>query len=134
MSTNPAKTDASSASSNAVKDPDQWATGDESMTGAQASYLKTLCDEAGETFDPHLSKAEMMGGVNRFYDEYYFRPKVVWRIVKEALWDSHERKRLYHEATSFLKLRSERWKWVREGGDAEKPMVAVAGSGAGRLT
>ena len=62
----------------------------------------------------------MMGGVNRFYDEYYFRPKVVWRIVKEALWDSHERKRLYHEATSFLKLRSERWKWVREGGDAEK--------------
>jgi len=47
----------------------------------------------------------------------YFRPKVVWRIVKEALWDSHERKRLYHEATEFLKLRAERLKWVRKGGD-----------------
>ena len=62
----------------------------------------------------------MMAGVNRFYDEYYFRPKVVWRIVKEALWDSHERKRLYHEATDFLKLRAERLKWAREGGDSPK--------------
>ncbi len=70
----------------------------------------------------------MMAGVNRFYDEYYFRPRVVWRIVKEALWDSHERKRLYDEATSFLKLRSERWKWVRQGGDIEKPMVVVPGT------
>src|SRR3974390_3787884 len=45
---------------------------------------------------PHLSKAEMMAGVNRFSDEYYFRPRVAWRIVREALWDSHERKRVYH--------------------------------------
>ena len=67
----------------------------------------------------------MMAGVNRFYDDYYFRPKVVWRIVKEALWDGHERKRLYHEATEFLKLRSERLKWAREGGDGEKPLISV---------
>jgi hypothetical protein len=44
--------------SNTVKDPDEWTTGDETMTGAQASYLKTLCDEAGEEFDPTLSKAQ----------------------------------------------------------------------------
>jgi hypothetical protein len=44
--------------SNAIKDPDDWTTGDESMTGAQASYLKTLSEEAGEEFDPTLSKAE----------------------------------------------------------------------------
>ena len=44
--------------SNTVKDPDNWTTGDETMTGAQASYLKTLCEEAGEAFDPSLSKAE----------------------------------------------------------------------------
>jgi hypothetical protein len=44
--------------SNAVKDPHEWSTGDESMTGAQASYLKTLCEEAGEAFDPKLSKAD----------------------------------------------------------------------------
>lgn len=44
--------------SNTVKDPDNWTTGDESMTGAQASYLKTLCEEAGEEFDASLSKAD----------------------------------------------------------------------------
>jgi hypothetical protein len=44
--------------SNAEKDPDDWTTGSESMTGAQASYLKTLCEEAGETFDVGLTKAE----------------------------------------------------------------------------
>ena len=43
---------------NAIKDPDEWTTGDEPMTGAQRSYLKTLSDEAGEEFDENLSKAE----------------------------------------------------------------------------
>ena len=43
---------------NAVKDPDQWTTGGEPMTGAQASYLQTLSEEAGENFDPELSKAD----------------------------------------------------------------------------
>ena len=44
--------------SNAEKDPHDWATGNETMTGAQASYLKTLSEEAGEEFDPSLSKAD----------------------------------------------------------------------------
>ena len=43
---------------NVAKDPDDWTTGDEPMTGAQASYLKTLSDQAGEPFDGELSKAE----------------------------------------------------------------------------
>ena len=43
---------------NVNKDPDEWTTGDEPMTGAQASYLKTLSDQAGEPFDDNLSKAE----------------------------------------------------------------------------
>jgi uncharacterized damage-inducible protein DinB len=43
---------------NAEKDPEDWVTGDESMTGAQASYLKTLSEEAGEEFDDGLTKAE----------------------------------------------------------------------------
>jgi hypothetical protein len=46
------------APGNAAKDPDAWTTGDEAMTGAQASYLKTLSEEAGEPFDPDLSKAD----------------------------------------------------------------------------
>ena len=44
--------------SNAAKDPEEWTTGDEPMTGAQASYLKTLSEEADEAFDSGLTKAE----------------------------------------------------------------------------
>ncbi|MBN2971620.1 DUF3072 domain-containing protein [Roseomonas aeriglobus] len=43
---------------NAEKDPDDWTTGDEPMTGAQASYLKTLSEEAGAEFDDTLTKAD----------------------------------------------------------------------------
>lgn len=52
------KADAPEQPSNRDKDPDDWVTGEETMTGAQASYLKTLCEEAGVEFDPGLSKAE----------------------------------------------------------------------------
>ena len=44
--------------SNTVKDPDQWKTGDEPMTGAQRSYLNTLASEAGEQVEQDLTKAE----------------------------------------------------------------------------
>ena len=45
--------------SNAAKDPDDWKTGDEPMTGAQRSYLETLASEAGERLeDDELTKAE----------------------------------------------------------------------------
>jgi hypothetical protein len=54
MTTNP-KTH---PTSNAEKDPDDWTTGDEPMTGAQASYLKTLSEEADEPFEDALTKAE----------------------------------------------------------------------------
>jgi hypothetical protein len=43
---------------NAEKNPDDWTTGGEAMTGAQASYLKTLSEEAGEEFDDSLNKAD----------------------------------------------------------------------------
>ncbi len=47
------------AQSEAVqRDPDEWVTGDESMTDAQASYLRTLATEAGEDVDDDLTKAE----------------------------------------------------------------------------
>ena len=44
--------------SNVEKDPSEWVTGDEPMTGAQKSYLKTLSDQAGEPFDEGLTKAD----------------------------------------------------------------------------
>ena len=43
---------------NPEKDPKDWTTGDEPMTGPQRSYLHTLCQEAGEDLDENLSKAE----------------------------------------------------------------------------
>ena len=44
--------------SNKIKDPEDWTAGDEPMTAAQRSYLKTLSEEAHEPFDEHLTKAE----------------------------------------------------------------------------
>ena len=43
---------------NMIKDPDNWVTGDEPLTGAQRSYLHTLAEEAGEEVDDDLTKAE----------------------------------------------------------------------------
>ena len=40
------------------RDPDEWKTGDEPMTAAQRSYLKTLCSDTGEQFEDDLTKAE----------------------------------------------------------------------------
>ncbi len=50
--------DTDNQDSNTKKDPDEWITGSEPMTGAQKSYLKTLSDEAGEQFPDNLTKAE----------------------------------------------------------------------------
>ena len=68
---------------------------------------------------PGLTRREMMAAVNRFYDSYYSRPRVVWRIVRNSLWDAHERKRLYQEAVEYLRLRSERWRYARKNSPAD---------------
>ncbi|EKE44764.1 hypothetical protein OCGS_1147 [Oceaniovalibus guishaninsula JLT2003] len=54
----PTDTPKTDAPGNADKPVDDWVTGDEPMTGAQASYLKTLSEEAGEEFDPDMTKAD----------------------------------------------------------------------------
>ena len=51
------QTQAAAPGTNMEKDPADWVTGDEAMTGAQHSYLKTLSEEAGVEFDPTLTKA-----------------------------------------------------------------------------
>lgn len=50
--------DQTPAMQNPEKDPEDWTTGDEPMTGPQRSYLQTLCREAKEEFDDSLTKAE----------------------------------------------------------------------------
>lgn len=59
----------SAPTGNAEKDPEDWVTGGESMTGAQASYLKTLSEEAGEDFDEGLSKAEASKRIDALQQE-----------------------------------------------------------------
>jgi hypothetical protein len=54
-------------SDNAKKDRDDWVSGDDPITGAQASYLKTLCEQAGspESFDENLSKSDASKLIDR---------------------------------------------------------------------
>jgi hypothetical protein len=56
---------------NTQKDPDQWVSGDDPMTGAQASYLKTLCEQAGyaELFDDNLTKAEASKLIDEMHEK-----------------------------------------------------------------
>ena len=59
----------SNPTGNAEKDPEDWVTGDEPMTGVQASYLKTLCEETGEEFDDSLTKAAASEKIDRLQDK-----------------------------------------------------------------
>ena len=57
------------ATPNPEKDPDDWVSGDEPMTGAQASYLETLAREAGEDPPQGLTKAEASREIDRLQDQ-----------------------------------------------------------------
>jgi hypothetical protein len=56
---------------NVQKDPDDWVSGEDPMTGAQASYLRTLCEQAGtpELFDESFSKAEASKMIDEMRDK-----------------------------------------------------------------
>jgi radical SAM superfamily enzyme YgiQ (UPF0313 family) len=93
-----------------------------------------MVDEGGHQLAhiqyPGLPADEILHSVHRFYDEYYFRPKAVFRILSKAAFDSSERKRLYKEAKTFLKVRSMRNKLVKSkagsngaNGNGHKPDV-----------
>jgi len=75
-----------------------------------------MTDETGHQLPhieyPGLSRREMMQAVEHFYDQYYFRPRIVARIVKKAIFDSKERSRLYKEAQEYLSLRAKRKQFV----------------------
>ena len=69
MATKPT-TDDQAPHRTAEKDPDRWVTGDEPMTGAQASYLETLATEAGEEPPPDdLTKAEASKRIDALQEE-----------------------------------------------------------------
>jgi len=83
---------------------------------------------------PGLPREEALDAVHRFYDEYYFRPKAVFRIVRKAFFNTVERKRLYKEAKSFMKLRAARMKIVkasRKAGTFNPALPKANGNGNG---
>jgi hypothetical protein len=53
---------------NPEKDPSDWVTGDEPMTGPQRSYLQTLTQEAGETMPDNLTKAQASELIERLQE------------------------------------------------------------------
>ncbi len=93
--------------------------------------IEAMTDEVGHQLPtviyPGLDRAELMEWVERFYGEYFFRPRVIWRIVRKAIFDTHERRRLTKEAREYMALRAKRRKYVSDQ-KAANPAVA-AGSG-----
>lgn len=83
-----------------------WLTAD-AMTDAAGHQLPNIRY-------PDLSQREIVQWVERFYDEYYFRPKAVWRIVRKAIFNGKERRRLHKEAREYLALRAKRKAFAAE--------------------
>jgi hopanoid biosynthesis associated radical SAM protein HpnJ len=90
--------------------------------------IDSMTDDVGHQLPnivyPGLDRAELVDWVERFYGEYYFRPRVIWRVVRKAVFDSSERRRLAKEAREYLALRSKRKKFVQD-----QRQAAAASSG-----
>lgn len=90
--------------------------------------LDAMTDEKGHQLPniiyPGLDRGELVDSVERFYSEYYFRPKAAWRIVKKSIFDSTERKRLYKEAREYMALRSKRKQFVKDQKDQKEASLA----------
>jgi radical SAM superfamily enzyme YgiQ (UPF0313 family) len=91
---------------------------DASMTDEMGHQLPTVVY-------PGLDRAELVDSVERFYGEYYFRPKAAWRVVKKAIFNTDERRRLVKEAREYLALRKKRKKFVAD----QKSQASYASTG-----
>jgi len=71
-----------------------------------------MTDECGHQLPnikyPHLSRKEIMEAVENFYSRYYFRPRIIFRILSQAIFGSRECRRLCMEAKEFFELRAKR--------------------------
>lgn len=89
--------------------------------------IDSMTDETGHQLPniiyPGLDRGELVDWVERFYGEYYFRPRVAWRVMRKAIFDGDERKRLYKEAREYLALRSKRKRFVKEQREAQQPVA-----------
>ena len=77
-----------------------------------------MTDEVGHQLPnviyPGLDRGELVDWVERFYGEYYFRPRVVWRVVRKAIFNTDERRRLTKEAREYMALRAKRKKFIAD--------------------
>jgi hypothetical protein len=78
-----------------------------------------MADELGHQLPniqyPGLDRRYMVEMVERFYDRYYFRPKVLWRFLRRMAADSYERARLLEEAKDYFATRAKRHRFWRAG-------------------
>src|SRR5881227_1804195 len=95
--------------------------------------IDSMTDETGHQLPniiyPGLDQGELVEWVERFYGEYFFRPRVVWRIVRKAIFNGDERRRLSKEAREYMALRSKRRKFVTAHKASHKPSAVTANSG-----
>lgn len=93
--------------------------------------LDSMTDETGHQLPniiyPGLDRGELVEWVERFYGEYYFRPKAAWRVVRKAIFDTDERKRLYKEAREYMALRAKRKNFVKKYREQKVSDAAAAG-------
>jgi radical SAM superfamily enzyme YgiQ (UPF0313 family) len=94
--------------------------------------IDSMTDDTGHQLPnvvyPGLDRGELVDFVERFYGEYFFRPRVVWRIVRKAIFNNDERRRLTKEAREYMALRTKRKKFVAEQKAAKAaPLPANSG-------
>ena len=84
----------------------------------ERGYLVTadMTDECGHQLPniqyPGLSRKEIVEAVENFYSRYYFRPRIILRILRRGIFDAREGKRLFTEAKEFFELRAKRKRFV----------------------
>ena len=84
----------------------------------ERGYLVTadMTDECGHQLPniqyPGLSRKEIVEAVENFYSRYYFRPRIIFRILRRAMFDARECRRLFTEAKEFFELRAKRKRFV----------------------
>src|SRR5215472_15429997 len=101
------------------------------QTNKLISIGDSMSDESGHQLPnfsyTSLSQADLVEWVERFYAEYFFRPRAAWRIVRKAIFDGQERKRLYKEAREYMALRSKRKKFIAQTRSEGRSVVTASG-------
>jgi hopanoid biosynthesis associated radical SAM protein HpnJ len=93
--------------------------------------IGNIVDERGNQLPKvvyeNLNEAELMDWVERFYSEYYFRPRVIWRMVRKVIFNGRDRRRLIKEAREYMALRARRRKFISERRQQHTVVSANAG-------